>query len=273
MAGPDLQTLFRQPHALPAVPEVAARLIASFDNDDVDLGHIAADVDRDPVLVAKVLQRANSAFFRLLRPVSSVRDALQVLGLNKLRALVVSTVLSDSFHSVGSLNLDRYWSHSLASAVLARYVAEHLSLDDNLAFTAGLLHGIGELVMHAGMPEVMLSVDRDVDLLDPVRATVQYENLGYSFAETGAELARRWHFPRRLGDAIHQQNRPLDYEQPEPMAAVVHMAVWRARVHGLHGPSDQLIHTYPDTVGLALGLDPDWLVAEHIAPLADLQGL
>ena len=60
MAGVDLQTLFKASHALPAVPEVAARLIATFEDDDIDFNRIAADVDRDPVLVAKVLQRAGA---------------------------------------------------------------------------------------------------------------------------------------------------------------------------------------------------------------------
>lgn len=273
MAGVDLQTLFKAPHALPAVPEVAARLIATFEDDDIDLNRIAADVDHDPVLVAKVLQRANSAFFRLLRPVATVREALQVLGLNKLRALVISTVLNDSFHTVAALNLDQYWNHSLASAELARYVAGRLEADESLAFTAGLLHGIGELVMHAGMPETMLVIDREAGLLDEQRVAVQYQNLGYSHAEAGAELARRWRFPRRLTEALEQQNRPLEFEQPEPLAAVVHLAVWRARLHGLRAPADQMIHSYPDAVGLALGLDPDLLVAEDLPPLSNLQAL
>lgn len=273
MAGMDLQTLFKVPQALPAVPEVAARLIASFDDDDIDLFRIAADVDHDPVLVAKVLQRANSAFFRLLRPVATVREALQVLGLNKLRALVISTVLNDSFHTVTSLNLDQYWSQSLAAAELARYVAAPLSMDESLAFTAGLLHGIGELVMHAGMPEVMVRINAEAGKLEDNRASVEYDNLGYSHAEAGAELARRWRFPRRLVDALAQQNRPLEFVHPEPLAAVVHLAAWRARLHVRHAPAEQLIHTYPDAVGLALGVDPDLLVAEDIAPLVNLQEL
>jgi putative nucleotidyltransferase with HDIG domain len=269
----DLQSLFKVPQALPAVPEVAARLIATFEDDDIDFNRIAADVDHDPVLVAKVLQRANSAFFRLLRPVATVREALQVLGLNKLRALVVSTVLNDSFHTVAAINLDQYWNHSLASAELARYIASPLSMDESLAFTAGLLHGIGELVMHAGMPEVMLAIDREAGLLDEQRAAVQYEALGYSQAEAGAELARRWRFPRRLTEALEQQHKPLEFEQPEPLAAVVHLAVWRARLHGQRAPTEQLIHSYPDAVGSALGLDPDLLVAEDLAPLANLKDL
>ena len=266
-----LQALFKQPQALPSAPEVAARLIATFGQDDVDVVAVARDIDRDPVMAAKVLQRANSAFFRLLRPVSTSRDALMVLGLNKVRALVINTALNDCFHAVGTLNLDRYWHHSLVAATLARYIAYPLRMDENLAFTAGLLHGIGELVLHAGLPEAMTEIDRELDLLDPRRAAMEQQVLGFSHADAGAELARRWHFPQRLVDALAQQVSPLEAPQPEPLAALVHLAVWRACIHGTPGDADRLIHTYPDALGLAMGLDHDVLVTEDVPPLRELE--
>lgn len=273
MSTPEarLQALFRQPQALPSAPEVAARLIATFGQEDVDIVAVARDIDRDPVMAAKVLQRANSAFFRLLRPVATSRDALMVLGLNKVRALVINTALNDCFHAVGTLNLDRYWRHSLVAATLARYIAYPLRMDENLAFTAGLLHGIGELVLHAGLPEAMIQVDRELDLLDLRRAALEQQVLGFCHAEAGAELARRWHFPQRLVDALAQQVAPLEAPQPEPLAALVHLAVWRACIHGSTGDADRLIHTYPDAVGLAMGLDHDVLVNEDVPVLRELE--
>ena len=95
--------------------------------------------------------------------------------------------------------------------------------------------------------------------------------LGFSHAEAGAELARRWHFPQRLVDALAQQVAPLEAPQPEPLAALVHLAVWRACIHGSTGDADRLIHTYPDAVGLAMGLDHDVLVTEDVPPLRELE--
>ena len=142
-----LEDLLKAPQALPVVPEVAAQLIATFEDDDVGLSDIADIVEREPVLVAKVLRQANSAYFRLLRPVGTVRDALMILGLNKVRALAIGSVVNDSFHAVGGMNLDHFWHYSLATSQVARFICEPLSMDENIAFTTGLLHGIGELVM------------------------------------------------------------------------------------------------------------------------------
>lgn len=260
-----LQDLLKAPQALPVVPEVAAQLIATFEDDDVGLSDIADIVEREPVLVAKVLRQANSAYFRLLRPVGTVRDALMILGLNKVRALAIGSVVNDSFHAVGGMNLDHFWHYSLATSQVARFICEPLSMDENIAFTTGLLHGIGELVMHAGMPEVMARVDRSLPLLALARAERQYEILGYSYAEVGAALAREWRLPKAMGDAIGAHTRPLDQAEPQPLAAVVHLAAWRARVRGSGDDIEHLIHTYPDEVGVLLGIDPDRLVTKDLA--------
>jgi HD-like signal output (HDOD) protein len=269
----QLERLLQTPRALPAVPEVAARLIATFNSDDVDLGSVASDIDLDPVMAAKVLQQANSSFFRLLRPVPTVREALMILGLNRVRALVISTAMNDSFHAVSGMNLDRFWHYSLSASVVAKYICEPLRLDENIALTTGLLHGVGELVMHIGMPEYMTRMDAAVDLLDLRRAEYQYEALGYSYAEVGAALAKEWRLPKPMVEAIARHARPLEGDADQPLAAVVHLAAWRSRVFLLGNQTETLIHTYPDAVGLMLDMDPDVLVSPDLPPLQFLPTL
>lgn len=269
----QLEALLQQPRALPPVPEVAARLIESFNQDDVDLMAVAREIDRDPALAARLLQQANSAFFRLLRPVATVRDAAMVLGLNKVRAIVLSVALKDGFHGVGGMPLDPFWHYSFSAAVLARYICEPMQLDPNIAFTTGLLHGVGELVMHMGMPERMAELNRGTPLLDVARAEAQYQRLGYSYAEVGAALAREWRLPKPMVEAIGHHARPLEGESAQPLAAVVHLAAWRARLFCTQAPREALIHGYPDAVGLLIECDPDRLVAEDLPPLQDIPAL
>lgn len=255
-----LQALLQHPDALPVVPEVAARLIATFGRDDVDLDSITADLERDPALVARLLRQANSALFRLLRPVHSARDAVMVLGFNRVRALVVAAAVQSRFPAPPGMDLERFWSYSFVAASVARRVCVPRRLDDNVAFTAALLHAVGELVMHQVMPEVMRDLDRTCPWYALERAGAEYQALGYAYAEVGAALAQHWRLPRLLVQAIEQHLAPLHRESADPLAAVVHLAAWRARVWALGNQRDMLIHTYPDALGELLQLDPDLLV-------------
>lgn len=266
-----LDQLLRRPEALPVVPELAARLIHTFQEEDVDLTEVGTAIEHDPVMAARLLRQANSSLFRLVRPVGTVRDAVLVLGLNKVRALVIGAAMNGSFHAVSGIHLDRFWQYSFVAASMAKWICAPRRLDENVAFTAALLHGVGELVMHMGMPETMQGINTAIDPLHFERAQVEYQALGYCYAEAGAALASHWRLPRLLVLAIEQHGRPLVHDPVEPLSAVVHMASWRARLFMAGNRRDELIHTYPDDVGEVLELDPDLLVAEDVAGLDALE--
>lgn len=263
----QLEKLLKQPNALPSAPKVVRKLMETFEQDDVDLLKAATLIEDDPVLTAKLLKMANSAFFGLHRSVTTARDAINVMGLIKVRALVIGAALGDGFHAVGGMNLNQFWRYSLNSANLSRYIALPLRMDESTAFTAGLIHCIGELVMHAGMPEAMIDLDRSIPMLDLKRARAERGLFGYSYAEVGAALAREWKFPKKMIDSIEHQVAPFDNDVYEPIAGVIHIASWRARAAELSLGSQALINTYPDPVGLVLGIDPDIVIGEEIPSL------
>ena len=263
----NLDKLLKQPNTLPSAPKVVRKLIDTFNQEDVDLLYAASVIEDDPVLTAKLLKMANSAFFGLHRSVSNARDAINVMGLIKVRALVIGASLGEGFHSVGSVNLNQFWRYSMNAANLSRYIALPIKIDESTAFTAGLVHGIGELMMHVGMPEAMLDLDRSIPMLDLKRARAEQGLFGYSYAEVGAALAREWRFPKKMVDAIQHQTAPFENDVYEPIAGVIHVASWRARAQELSLGSEGLINTYPDPVGVALGIDPDIIIGEDIPSL------
>lgn len=263
----NIDKLLKQPNALPSAPKVVRQLIETFQQDDVDIMKAAALIESDPVLTAKLLKLANSAFFGLNRNVSTAREAMNVMGLIKVRALVIASALGDGFHTVGSVNMGQFWRYSLNTANLSRYLALPIKIDENTAFTAGLIHAIGELVMHVGMPEAMIDLDRSVPMLDLKRARAEKGLFGYSYADVGAALAREWKFPKKMVNAIEHQAAPFDNDVYEPIAGVIHIANWRARAEELSLGSEGLINTYPDSIGLALGVDPDSVMGEEIPAL------
>ncbi|TSE27561.1 HDOD domain-containing protein [Tepidimonas aquatica] len=261
-----LDELLQRPEALPVVPEVAARLIATFGQTEVDLNEVAHALEQDPALSARVLRQANSALLRLLRPVHSVRDAVWVLGLTRLRALVLAAAVQSRFPAPAGIELERFWDYSLAAAGLARTVCAPRRLDDAVALTAALLHGVGTLVMHQVMPAPMLALQDQVPWWSLQRPLAEQQALGYTYANVGAALAAHWRLPDTLVRAIAQHVQPLRHEPPDPLAAVVHMVAWRARVWMTDNARDTLIHSYPDAVGELLQLDPDLLVDPDVVP-------
>jgi HD-like signal output (HDOD) protein len=258
----NIEKLLKLPNAMPSAPKVVRQLMATFNQEDVDSLYVASLIEEDPVLTAKMLKTANSAFFGLSRSITNARDALNVMGLVKVRALVIATSLGEGFRCVGGVNHTQFWRYSIASANLSRSIALPIKIDESTAFTAGLVHSIGELVMHAAMPEAMLDLDLRVPVLDIKRAEAEQGLFGYSYGEVGAALAKEWCFPQKMIDAIRHQSAPFAGGVNEPIAGVVHMASWRARGEEMSLSGEELIGSYPEPIGMVLGITPESVMGE-----------
>jgi HD-like signal output (HDOD) protein len=265
----QLEALFKQPQALPAVPKIVHELIDSFNNDDVSIEAISKKIAADPVLSARLLRLANSAYYHVSRTVGTVDDALMMLGFVTVRTLVISSGLTSGFKSMPGLDLNKFWKYSLQTAAVSRWVAKATGQNQEQAFTVGLMHGIGQLVMHAGMPEPMLQIDKIASPFDPRRFDMERTSFGYHFATVGAELARQWKFPPSFAQAIEYFPEPLNASTFDPMAAVLHLAAWRARAehHGLSAA--EMSSTVPSDVATKLSLNAEAFLKE-MPPMAEL---
>jgi len=162
-----------------------------------------------------------------------VSEAVNVLGLTKVRALVVAAALDQGFRCVTCVNLNQFWRYSLNTANLSHVLALPIQVDEGAAFTAGLVHGTGELVMHAGMPEAMVDLDWRVLMLDLARPQAERDLFGYSLAEVGVALASEWCCLSSMIDAIEYLGLPFGQDVFESIAGVVHIASWRWRAEEL----------------------------------------
>jgi HD-like signal output (HDOD) protein len=265
----DLNTLLAQPNALPSAPQAVLRLMKTFDDDNAGTNDIVDCIESDPVIVAKLLRLANSPFYYRGRLVESAGDAVRFLGQTKVRSLVIGLIAKDSFPAVSPAALEQFWRFSSITADLARHIARTISSDDDAAYTGGLLHMIGELVMRVGMTARMAALDATSQPLSIGRGKAETEAFGYSYAEVGRELAMQWQLPERIVRIIARQRAPDLNDVAEYNAAVVHVASWRARAIELQLPEDVQIRLYPVNAGKALGLDPASIV--HWVPDAPAQ--
>ncbi len=264
-----LEALLQNPNALPTAPKVVEELISSFEKEDVSLDEIARTLSLDPVLSAKLLRLANSAYYHVSRRIGNVEDAIRMLGFVTVRTLVISSGLVGGFKTVPGLDLKRFWRYSLHTAVAGKWIAKKVGLNTDLAFTIGMMHAIGQLVMHSGLPVQAQELDKTVSSYDPARLAAEMDAFGYDYSQVGAELAVRWKFPDIFPDTIRGFPQPLGTTPLSRMAAVVHLAVWRATAEEQKLGAEARAASVPAEVAAALGLGPDELLDE-MPSLADL---
>lgn len=257
----ELKSLLDHPNKLPTIPKVTQQLIASFSSEDISIDEIARQLAADPVLSAKLLRLANSAYFHVSRTIGTVHDALLMLGFVMVRNLVIGNGMVTAFRNTPGMNMPQFWLHSLYTACASRWLAGQADANPDMNFTLGLMHGIGQLQMHAGMPADMVALDQQMNVLDGGRAVLEQQALGFHFGEVSAELVKLWNFPEPLIDALHDVQDPLAAEQFSASAAVVHLAAWRARTEVLAMSDEQVAASYPAEVARRLGITPDWVPA------------
>lgn len=264
-----LDELLHNPKALPTAPKVLADLIHSFENPDVTVAQITRTLSADPVLSAKLLRLANSAYYNVSRSVATVDDAVRMLGFVTVRTLVISSGLVNGFRSAPGLDLQRFWRYSLNTAVAARWIAKKTGDDTDLAFTIGLMHAIGLVITHAGMPVEARKLDEVVSPYDPGRMRQELASFGFSFYDVGAGLAQRWKFPAVFTRTIRGMPTPLVPSPPDRLAAIVHLAAWRAQLDEAREAPDDIAGEAPSAVASMFGLEPG-LLLEEMPPLSKL---
>jgi HD-like signal output (HDOD) protein len=267
----ELDEIFEQTHKLPSVPKIAQELIASFSQADVDIERIAKKIAQDQVISAKVLRLANSAHFAPRRPVGSIHDAVIVLGFNTVRTLVIATGITGAFFSTPGLDRRKFWLHSLSVAAYARWLAGFTRQNQDFAFTAGLLHNIGELLIHIVIPDTASKIDRFVES-GANRQQMENSNIGFDYVQVGEELARRWNFPPEIQRAIKYQLRPLAVLPVTPLPVLLHMALWLADENGAIDPVQRL-NSLPDDLLEAMKIDRPALCAAFAAEANLFSGL
>lgn len=265
----NFDALFQQQAALPTIPKVVQEVIDSFNDDNVSIDDISRKLAADQVLSAKILRLANSSYYHSSRSVGTVDDAVLMLGFMTVRTLVISSGLTGGFKAMPGVDLKQFWRYSMHTAVIAKCLAKKIGGNSDFAFTVGLMHAIGQLVMHSAMPEQAMQIDKIAGLLDARRLDVERTSFGYDFSDVGAELARRWRFPDNFASVIKGFPRPLASEHFEPMAGVIHLAVWRARAEENNYSMEEMEATIPVDVLAKVGISSQYMLNE-MPPISEL---
>lgn len=197
---------------LPPLPKAALRALQTVRKDDVSLETVAATLDCDASLTARVLRLANSPFYGVPGRVVTARAAAQVLGRRTLESLLTLASMAGQLDKPRARCFDTpaYWRHSLATAIAARALAKEAGLDEDQTFVAGLLHDIGLLAMSVYFPDeldALLTAARDSDV---TLCTIEQQQNLTSHALVGSWIATHWNFPADVAQAIAAHHAPQD---------------------------------------------------------------
>ena len=237
-----LQTVLADIERLPVLPEVVQDLLDYLQGEKVDVGGVAARIARDPALAAKLLRVANSSFYGLQGHVATIPDALVVLGLRAVRTLVTGAAVTSHLQNLGLAGNDQhdFWQHSAGTALCARALAREVDASPENAYTAGLLHDIGRLILAGRFPGEYRRVTGYRALHDCHMIDAEQEVLGFDHAQVGAALAARWKFPAEIAKAIAGHHAPM--EQPaDSLTGLIHVADVMAHVLEFPGGEDALV--------------------------------
>lgn len=248
--------IVKQVQDLPTLPAVVMELLNSIDQDDVDITVLAKKVSHDQALTAKTLRFANSSFYGTQSKVTTIQQAITLLGVQSLRNLITAAAVTGCFpeNSCAGFDHKAFWRHCMGTAVCAKVLARHLHVNQDYAYTAGLLHDIGRLVLVTRFTRAYECVlayraNHDCYLLDAERAV-----LGVDHVIAGHALAQYWNFSETMQNAIAAHHDP-DEMGGGSLASIIHVA--DAIVHALDfaGIDDDLVPPVSEIAWAGLGLD------------------
>jgi putative nucleotidyltransferase with HDIG domain len=213
---------------LPTLPPIVQRLNLMIEDEKTSIHQIANLIEKDQVITSKILRLANSAFYGFPKKVSTVQNALILLGINVVKVLIITSSIFEIIYKedVG------LWEHSIGVAACSRILAEKVGLKEpQEVATAGLLHDLGRIIQKVSFKE---EYEKILELTkngkDPLQA--EKEILGIDHAEMGSFIMKTWNLPDRLVEAVDAHHEFEKAKEFKKEAAVVHLSDILIHVRG-----------------------------------------
>lgn len=251
----SVQNAVESIRTLPTLPSIVLRVIEEASNPDASALDLARHIATDQSLSAALLRVVNSAYYGFYRRISTVVDAVVILGFLEVRDLVLAATAFDLLPG-DSTSFDRVqlWRHSLAVAIAAERVSRTNKLPLQRGYyTAGLLHDVGKVVFNLLFPKLYAqAVEKAHADSCPIRV-VEDALFECNHAATGAMLAEHWNLPAPVVNAIRNHHQPEQSDEDADIAHVTALADFIAYEAGLGETSSGRAPDPPETPIQVLG--------------------
>jgi putative nucleotidyltransferase with HDIG domain len=262
-----LEPLLKQAGQLPSLPEVYIRVTELLENESSTGMKIGEAVQSDPALTARILKLINSAYYGLQNPVTSIPQAVTLLGRQQLKQVLLGSVLAGVFKDfdITAFPLRDFWQHCIKTAIIGRQLGMQNArvLDHEVFFTAGLLHDIGWLVIAKVNPGsygqiIELAKAENKDVIE-----VETEKLGVTHIDVGVALLEKWGIPGLITQCVRRHHDTDHIGSFEIETCIVYLANKLSRLD-LGGEQEEEEKLIADTLSTIPNWEKSKCTAEQI---------
>ncbi len=234
----QLKYNIEQIETLPTIPPVMRKLLVVIENPSVSLTKICEFISNDPILTSKVLKMVNSPIYGFPGRISSVNQALILLGLNVVKGMLFGVSVFDAMRKA----MIGLWEHSVGVAIVSRVIAKKLDLNDvEEVSVGGLLHDIGKVILSLKYTEDYSQALKISETDNIWIGQAEKKIFGINHSSAGAWISEKWHFPKSLIDIIKNHHNPYNADFAPLPTAIVHVADILVRAKGIGFAGDPFV--------------------------------
>ncbi len=195
----EIMSVIKMTNNFPSLPEVIYKINNLMEDDTISVNYIGNLMTKDISLSAKILKIVNSPFYGFPQRIYNLNLALVLLGSNTLKSIIITSSVFDLMKDV----MKGLWEHSLFCGLTAKYIAKQINkdkqiIDEDLVFSAGLLHDIGKLIIAIKFKDDFNAIIKFADEEKRVYVEAEKEILNISHADVGYYLTKQWNYPASI---------------------------------------------------------------------------
>jgi len=241
-----MQRILKEVKDLPPFSAIANRALKLTNDPRSSAIDISRVISYDPAFTARVLRMANSAYYGFTRKVTTVSEAIVILGYETLKSVVLALTLQKFYdREVAGYGLEKgeLWKHSVGCALASRLIASQVkypSIEE--AFVAGLLHDVGKVILNQFVKEEIRKIIELSGTQGLSFAEAEKKVLGFDHQDIGSKVADKWNFNDKIVEAIRCHHKPDRAKKDPELTAIVHVADFICLSLGLGVGSDGMLY-------------------------------